>query len=136
MNAEEKLKLFSQQVAKLKPRAIILFGSYARGDFTEESDIDVCLVAEELPKDPLKRRSLSGLYRVRGVRAIGYYPEEFLSELEKPNTFIHEILAEGKVLYDNNFINEASKLQRSIAERLGVVRRGRAWRIKAPAGED
>jgi len=35
-------------------RLIILFGSRARGDFTESSDFDVLIVGDEVPIDPRK----------------------------------------------------------------------------------
>ncbi|MBO3840050.1 MAG: nucleotidyltransferase domain-containing protein, partial [Candidatus Brockarchaeota archaeon] len=46
---------FLRQVEKLEPKLIILFGSHARGDFTEESDIDICVVAENLPENLFER---------------------------------------------------------------------------------
>lgn len=128
--AREKLDTFMKQVAGLKPRAIILYGSYARNDFTEESDIDLCLVAERLPKDLPERRGLAGLYRVKGVRAIGHHPEEFLDELRRANTFIHEMLVEGVVLYDDDFVGEARRVQREVARQLGLVKRGKAWKSR------
>lgn len=36
----------------------ILYGSYARGDFNEWSDIDVLIVAENLPRSPIERLDL------------------------------------------------------------------------------
>ncbi|MEM2398244.1 MAG: nucleotidyltransferase domain-containing protein, partial [Ignisphaera sp.] len=36
---------------KLALRLVILFGSRARGDYTDRSDIDILVVADDLPKD-------------------------------------------------------------------------------------
>ena len=36
----------------LRPKLVILFGSYARGDYTNESNINVLAVSDQLPKDP------------------------------------------------------------------------------------
>ncbi|MGQ9515057.1 MAG: nucleotidyltransferase domain-containing protein, partial [Thermoproteota archaeon] len=47
--AYEKVRELLRQIEKLRPRLVVLFCSYARGDFTEMSDIDVCVVAENLP---------------------------------------------------------------------------------------
>ncbi|MEM3522822.1 MAG: nucleotidyltransferase domain-containing protein, partial [Candidatus Bathyarchaeia archaeon] len=85
--AYEKVKEFIKQVEPLKPKLIILYGSYARGDFTEFSDIDVCIIAENLPENIFERRSLTGLYKVKNLKPIGYYPNECLNELKKPNLF-------------------------------------------------
>ena len=35
---------------KLKPLLVILYGSFARGDWSEGSDIDLLIVAEDIPK--------------------------------------------------------------------------------------
>jgi hypothetical protein len=45
----------SQKLGKV---TAILFGSYARGDFNVWSDMDVLIVAENLPQNPLERLSL------------------------------------------------------------------------------
>jgi hypothetical protein len=43
---------------KLGKVTAFLFGSFARGDFNDWSDIDVLIVAENLPKNPLERLRL------------------------------------------------------------------------------
>ena len=37
----------------LNIKKIILFGSYAKGNYTENSDIDVCVIAENIENDYL-----------------------------------------------------------------------------------
>jgi len=37
---------------RVKPRLVILFGFYARGDYTDESGIDILVVSDELPPRP------------------------------------------------------------------------------------
>ena len=51
--AEAKALLSAQYADRLK--GIVLFGSYARGDFAEESDIDLLVLLRPLP-DPLEER--------------------------------------------------------------------------------
>jgi len=41
-----KVKNFSQSLFGKKLEAVILFGSYARGDFDDESDVDIMIVAD------------------------------------------------------------------------------------------
>ncbi|MEM2123172.1 MAG: nucleotidyltransferase domain-containing protein [Candidatus Bathyarchaeia archaeon] len=131
--AFRRVRTFANQVRPLKPRLIMLYGSYARGDFTELSDIDVCLVAEKLPGDIFMRRSLSGLYRVKGLRPIGYYPGEFLDELRRPNLFLYDILAEGVVIYNDGFLDEAEKVWREEAEKRGVTKGDGRWTFNVQA---
>ncbi|MCX8189206.1 MAG: nucleotidyltransferase domain-containing protein [Nitrososphaeria archaeon] len=84
-----KISDFLKQIENVKPKLVILFGSYARGNFTEDSDIDVYVVAESLPTNIFERRSMSRLYKVQGLKAIGYYPTEFIEMLNEPNLFIY-----------------------------------------------
>ncbi|MEM3506951.1 MAG: nucleotidyltransferase domain-containing protein [Candidatus Bathyarchaeia archaeon] len=127
--AYEKVKEFMKQVKPLKPKLIILYGSYARGDFTELSDIDVCIVAENLPENIFERRSLAGLYKVKNLRPIGYYPNEFLEELRKPNLFLYDIIDEGITFYDNGFMNEVKRIQKEELKKRRIVKNCGKWII-------
>lgn len=49
----DKVVLFSKDIFKDKLTDVILFGSYARGDFDEESDIDILIVAN-LPSEEIQ----------------------------------------------------------------------------------
>jgi|SRR3990167_4772020 len=92
-------KFVVEQLKKDKPKAIILFGSAARGEAGEDSDLDI-LVIKDTNKDYFDR--------VREARAavksnvpldiIVLTPKE-ASELPKKNSFFAQILREGKVLY-------------------------------------
>ena len=81
----------------------ILFGSYARGDPDEYSDIDVIIVAES--KRPLVERfkDFSDLWKVSPVKAIDvlvYTPQEFKEMCQRENPFILRAVEEGKVIYE------------------------------------
>ncbi|AEH51468.1 nucleotidyltransferase domain-containing protein [Pseudothermotoga thermarum] len=56
----ETLKKVSEEAYKTFPqiKKIILFGSLARGDHTGLSDVDLILVATNLPKNPIERLKL------------------------------------------------------------------------------
>lgn len=44
----EKVRKFSEMVIeKYHPVKIVLFGSYARGDFRDESDIDIAVIVDK-----------------------------------------------------------------------------------------
>jgi len=110
----------------LKPRLIVLFGSYARGDYTDESDIDVLVVSDMLPRDP--RQSFEKLFDPREPRItpIGLNTEVFLSKLRRGEPFILEILEDGRVLcVDEKFYEEIARVFTEVRRR--YVRRGRTW---------
>jgi hypothetical protein len=128
--AYKKVEEFLRQVERLKPKLIVLFGSYARGVFTEESDIDVCVVAEGLPQNVFERRSLSGLYKVSNLRAVGYFPEEFLEELEKPNFFLYDVLEDGLIVYhDESFLKSVVERRDMMKRKMGLVKEHEGWRM-------
>jgi predicted nucleotidyltransferase len=94
-------------VSELKPEKIILFGSYAYGNPTPDSDVDLLVVIETNGKNKEIYRAVSKLLYPRQfpVDIIIRTPKEVEEALKggKDNAFfIREILKKGKVLYDRN----------------------------------
>ena len=97
---KEVNNITSQIKEKYKPDKIILFGSSAKGNVTENSDIDMLII-----KDTRKRR----VERIRDVLSIVDYDipfepvvftnEELRKRLALNDFFIKNILKEGKILY-------------------------------------
>jgi len=52
--------------------AVVVFGSYSRGDFNTWSDIDVLVVSDELPDDTRERSDLLWRHQPGGVSAVGW----------------------------------------------------------------
>jgi uncharacterized protein len=57
-------------------RAVAVFGSVARGDFHEASDVDVLVVADVLPARPLDRLAVLGVPPSR-VEVVAWTPDEW-----------------------------------------------------------
>ncbi len=96
-------KIVSIIVSLASPDQIILFGSYARGDNTEKSDIDLLIIKKSLKKG----REISGLiYKAFLENEIGV-PVDLLTidynryiELNNEIGYIYKtIKEEGKVIY-------------------------------------
>jgi predicted nucleotidyltransferase len=96
-------KIISIIVSLASPDQIILFGSYARGDNTKKSDIDLLIVKKSLKKG----REISGLiYKAFLENEIGI-PVDLLTidynryiELNNEIGYIYKtIKKEGKVIY-------------------------------------
>jgi predicted nucleotidyltransferase len=105
---------------------VVLFGSRARGDHLEDSDIDVLVVADGLPRDP--REAYELLYDPSEplLSPIGMNTSVFLRRLREGSTFILEVLEDGRILCgDKSFIEEVLKLYRE--KRRQYIRRGKAW---------
>ncbi len=122
----DSLKYLCKKYESIRPKLIILFGSRARGDFLEYSDVDVLVVADILPKDP--RKSFEELYDPNEphIMPIGMNTEVFLKKLQEGSTFILEVIEDGKILCgEEEFINYVLSIFRRI--RRLYERRGRAW---------
>ena len=94
-------------VSALKPEKIILFGSYAYGNPTPDSDVDLLVIMKTNGKHKEKRQAISMLLYPRQfpVDIIVKTPKEVEEALKggKDNAFfIREIIKKGKVLYDRH----------------------------------
>ena len=91
-------------VQTLRPEKIILFGSYAYGDPSPDSDIDLLVIMKtDLP--PRQRYlSVSRLLRPRPfpVDILVKTPDEVQVALAKGDVLIREILSQGAVLYERS----------------------------------
>jgi predicted nucleotidyltransferase len=100
--AESLPQVVQRLVNELRPYQIILFGSYAHGRPTPDSDVDL-LIVWDAPQDRRERvrrieRALSP--RPFPVDVISKTPEQLQRELPH-NFFLREILRSGKVLYES-----------------------------------
>ena len=80
------LKEFKSELSKIlgsKLIDIILFGSYARGDFTQESDVDVLIIVKEKPtieeENEISRLCLKFILKYGFVISAITYPKEFFN---------------------------------------------------------
>jgi len=86
-----------------KPKKVILFGSYAYGEPTEDSDIDL-LIIKNTDKKPIDRwievkRLLRDITRTVPVAPLVYTEKEIEQRMAIKDFFIEEIFEKGDVLY-------------------------------------
>ena len=80
----------------MKPNKVILYGSYAKGNWKEESDIDIAVVVDTVQGDFLDAEAM--LYRLR--RNIDDKIEPVLLEEQCDESgFLNEILKYGQIIY-------------------------------------
>lgn len=91
----------SQIIDKYKPEKIILFGSAARGQFTNDSDLDFLIVKKDTPYYGIDRmREIDKIIKRRVASDfLVYRPEEIEKCIKMGDPFIKLIFKEGKVLY-------------------------------------
>ena len=90
-------------VSELKPEKIILFGSYAYGEPTPDSDVDLLVIMKTRAKEIDRYVKVSNLLYPRQfpVDIIVKTPKEIEAEQKKKgNFFMREVLAKGRVVYE------------------------------------
>ncbi|BAA29478.1 nucleotidyltransferase domain-containing protein [Pyrococcus horikoshii] len=109
---------------------VILFGSYARGDYNRTSDFDIVVISDRLDGNPLERTK--PLYALNEdflpVDIIAYTREEFLKALENLSPTALDAISYGKVLYDDGFYKIAREKFEEL-KRKGL-RKGKYWMIR------
>jgi len=105
--------------------AAALFGSYARGDYQEGSDIDILLIARNLPENHLERMVFLNKAVIECKRSPGFVPktpEEF--DRGFPSFYL-DLGLDAIILYDTNeFLEQRLNRIREITEEAGLYRTG------------
>jgi len=93
----EEIRELAEEISKIKGvQAVILYGSYARGDYAEGSDVDFLVVFQD--KSSLKKgwRTVTETTAKRKifVQAVTMTMDELMT-----SSLLPSILREGKILY-------------------------------------
>ena len=102
MVAMNKIEEFSRRVgSEFGAERVILFGSYAKGTVTDDSDVDLLVIG------PFEGRSVDKSVKIRmklrpcfPVDLLVRTPEKVRQRMKMGDDFMREILEEGKVLYE------------------------------------
>lgn len=89
-------------VSTAHPSRVILFGSYARGEQREDSDLDLLVVESQVEnrgREMARLRGLIGAIGV-GVDVLVYSEAEIAKKRDWCTSPIYWALREGKILYD------------------------------------
>jgi len=97
-----QIREFSRRlVEEFRPEKVILFGSYAQGTPTEDSDVDLLIIV------PFEGKAVSKSVEMRmklrpafPVDLIVRTPANVQERLEMGDTFMQQVLEEGTVLYE------------------------------------
>ena len=100
---EDKLQQVTRRIVEVfDPQRIIVFGSYAYGQPTSDSDVDLLIVMESNERPATRATQVSKLLRPRPfpMDIMVRTPEEIQQRLEMGDYFIQEIIERGKLLYE------------------------------------
>jgi len=99
-----------RNIRRINPQKIILFGSYASGVFSEDSDLDLVVILdspeiaknydEKMRNRLLVRRNIYALSKRVPVDLVVYTKGEYDIISESGSSFYNEIKKTGKVLYE------------------------------------
>ena len=90
--------IYADQIRTIfSPRQIILYGSYASGAATENSDIDIAVIVDRFDGDYLEQ--LFQLYKLRRDVDDRIEPILLISD-QDPLGFLREVRKTGKVVFE------------------------------------
>jgi predicted nucleotidyltransferase len=98
----ERIQGLAQTIAeRFHPRKIILFGSYAWGTPTEDSDVDL-LVVLPFEEHPVRIASAIRYVLSRDISldVLARTPGDIASQLKQEDGFISRIIKQGQVLWE------------------------------------
>lgn len=97
-----ELQEILQVLKRRGAQRVILYGSFARGDFREDSDFDLCV--EGIP-------SRNFFLAIAECLMSTSRPVSVVDFKDIKGYFRERILAEGKVIYDNRGVSEGSPIR-------------------------
>jgi len=86
------------------PQKIILFGSYARGTASPDSDLDILVIMHTTARPVERVLAVSRFLRPRPfpMDILVRTPSEIVGAVKQNDLFIQEILSEGRILYEQH----------------------------------
>jgi hypothetical protein len=106
-----KLRKYARSKAKQQhARAIVLTGSFARGNYTATSDADILVIADNVPANVLERYALfSDSEFPIDLEPRVYTTREFVKMIRQGNRFALECLEFGVPLHGERFFGDLKK---------------------------
>ena len=104
---KKRVRQLLNSLLPYQPERMYLFGSWARGEEDELSDLDLLIIKEtESPFfDRLREVSKFLPGNMGGVDVLVYTPKEFARMRREGNAFAEMILEEGALIYDRQAEN-------------------------------
>ena len=99
---KKKIRQLIESLLPYQPQRILLFGSWARGEEDELSDLDVVVIKETTSPFLDRLRQAGSLLPadLGGVDILVYTPDEFAMMQSQGNAFAEMIAEEALLVYD------------------------------------
>src|SRR3989338_7190558 len=97
VSLQQRIQWLLEDLQAYQPEKVIPFGSAARGDADEHSDLDVVIIKRT--QEPFVQRGVQAVGNLRDqvfpVDLLVYTPQEFHGMVERGSLFIYGIILEG-----------------------------------------
>jgi len=103
MVKRSQIRAFSEAIVRrFHPQKIVLFGSYAYGNATEHSDVDLLVIMPRTRQrgERMSVRIRHAIPRDFPLDLLVRTPSEIAKRLRWEDPFIRELLEKGQVLYE------------------------------------
>ncbi|MFX1298728.1 MAG: nucleotidyltransferase domain-containing protein [Promethearchaeota archaeon] len=131
MYNSETWQYINRIIKKYTPKCIILYGSLARKDYNERSDVDLVIISDLLPSNPLER--LAQLMDLNDtfapIEPLAYTSEEFELMLEKRHATALFALNDGIPLIGLEHFSQLKNKFHQIVQKHGLKLIESAWII-------
>jgi predicted nucleotidyltransferase len=100
---QKKVRQLVKYILPYQPDRLYLFGSWARGEEDELSDLDLVIIKQTDTPFLERLREVAHLLPadMGGVDILVYTPKEFTAMKREGNAFAQMILEEGRLIYEN-----------------------------------
>jgi predicted nucleotidyltransferase len=98
---QDRITQIVSALKEYEPERIILFGSQARGNADQYSDLDIVIIKETDERFLDRLKTIYELVQPRfAMDVLVYTPQEFAEMQERGNPFVEMVLREGIVVYE------------------------------------
>lgn len=104
MERKQVEEIAAKVVERFNPVRVVVFGSHARGEAREDSDLDLFVEMETERRPPERAIEVSALFGLRSwpLDVVVYTPTEVKQLRGVRGTLLSIIEAEGEVLYERS----------------------------------
>lgn len=124
----------NEVIKRFNPLCIILYGSRAKGTFTNKSDADIIVISNNFNQDFLSRiRSLiDANTTMLPIEPLGYTEAEFNSMLESCRLTALDAVKEGIALFGEDYFDRL-RIKLNELEKKGIYKGKASWHVPVEA---
>lgn len=124
----EKIESFLEEVDRAHGlRTAVVFGSHAKNQATQYSDVDMVIVCRNLPENWLDRLKAVSKYARFPLQALIYTRKELEEVVRRPSFVVLDAIVEGIPLRDDGTWERAKQIFHEIKEKYCLKKEGRKW---------